>query len=176
MSWKLGNVRFNSWLFFICPITIPKRFLQGFARATQRCLALNRVGVEKSLNRSGFHPHACPRRVCCLCSTKWWRAVPPWSLTEEPHQSLDVLSYCQEELLAHEPESRQTQAPQSDLIPQFRELPNPVKRKILLGLSISYSLKLRSNPSEHLICRIDSENAGSRSNCNTLEVARELEE
>ena len=41
-------------------------------------------------------------------------------LTEEAHQSLDVLSYrCQEELLAHEPESPQTQAPQSDLILQF---------------------------------------------------------
>jgi hypothetical protein len=43
-------------------------------------------------------------------------------LTEEAHQSLDVLSYCcQEELLAHEPESPQTQASQSDLILQFRE-------------------------------------------------------
>src|SRR6266513_109402 len=43
-------------------------------------------------------------------------------LAEEPHQSLDVLSYrCQEELLAHEPESPQSQAPQSDLILQFGE-------------------------------------------------------
>jgi hypothetical protein len=43
-------------------------------------------------------------------------------LTEKAHQSLEVLSYrCQEELLAHEPESPQTQAPQSDLILQFRE-------------------------------------------------------
>ena len=43
-------------------------------------------------------------------------------LTEEAHQSLDVLSYCcQEELLAYEPESPQTQAPQADLILQFRE-------------------------------------------------------
>jgi len=43
-------------------------------------------------------------------------------LTEEAHQSLDVLSYrCQEELLAHEPESPQAQAPQSDLMLQFRE-------------------------------------------------------
>ncbi|HET6178227.1 MAG TPA: hypothetical protein VFE61_14930, partial [Candidatus Sulfotelmatobacter sp.] len=42
--------------------------------------------------------------------------------TEEAHQSLEVLSYrCQEELLAHEPDSPQTQAPQSDLIFQFRE-------------------------------------------------------
>src|SRR5260370_39030810 len=40
--------------------------------------------------------------------------------TEEAHQSLDVLSYrCQEELLAHEPESAQTQAPQPGLILQF---------------------------------------------------------
>src|SRR5258708_38383741 len=38
----------------------------------------------------------------------------------EPQQSLDVLTYrCEEELLAHEPESPQTQAPQSDLILQF---------------------------------------------------------
>jgi hypothetical protein len=57
---------------------------------------------------------------------------------------------------------------EGNLILQFRELPNSVKRKILLGLSISYSLKLRSNPSEHLICRIYSKNAGSRSNRNTL--------
>ena len=43
-------------------------------------------------------------------------------LTEEAQQSLDVLSYrCQEELLAHEPESAQTQAPQSDLILEFCE-------------------------------------------------------
>jgi len=43
-------------------------------------------------------------------------------MAEEPYQSLDVLSYrCQEELLAHESESPQTQAPQSDLILQFRE-------------------------------------------------------
>src|SRR4051795_3137078 len=41
---------------------------------------------------------------------------------EEPHQSFDVLSYrCQEELLSHELQSAQTQAPQSDLILQFRE-------------------------------------------------------
>jgi hypothetical protein len=41
-------------------------------------------------------------------------------LTEEAHQSLDVLrSRCQEELLAHELQSPQTQAPQSDLILQF---------------------------------------------------------
>jgi hypothetical protein len=43
-------------------------------------------------------------------------------LTEEAHQSLDVLSYrCQEELLAHESKSPQAQAPQSYLILQFRE-------------------------------------------------------
>ena len=51
-------------------------------------------------------------RLCSRC----------FGLVEEAHQSLDVLSYrCQEELLAHEPESPQTQAPQSDLILQFRE-------------------------------------------------------
>jgi hypothetical protein len=43
-------------------------------------------------------------------------------LTEEAHQSLAIRSYrCPEELLAHEPDSPQTQAPQSDLIFQFRE-------------------------------------------------------
>src|SRR5438874_7047409 len=42
--------------------------------------------------------------------------------TEEPHQSFDVLGHrCQEELLAHELQSAQAQAPQSDLILQFRE-------------------------------------------------------
>jgi len=41
---------------------------------------------------------------------------------EEPHQSFDVLGHrCQEELLPHELQSAQTQAPQSDLILQFRE-------------------------------------------------------
>src|SRR5689334_21385853 len=45
-----------------------------------------------------------------------------FGLAEEAHQSLEVLSCrCQEELLAHKPESPQTQAPQSDLIFQFRE-------------------------------------------------------
>src|ERR1700730_6793611 len=41
---------------------------------------------------------------------------------EEPQQSFEVLGHrCQEELLAHEPDSPQTQAPQSDLILQFCE-------------------------------------------------------
>jgi hypothetical protein len=45
-----------------------------------------------------------------------------YQLTQEAHQSLDVLGHrCQEELFPHEPESPQTQAPQSDLILQFRE-------------------------------------------------------
>jgi hypothetical protein len=43
-------------------------------------------------------------------------------LTEEAHQSLDVLGHgCQEELLSHELQSTQTQASQSDLILQFCE-------------------------------------------------------
>jgi hypothetical protein len=51
----------------------------------------------------------CRRNWCCR-------------LTEEAHQSLDILSYrCQEELLAHELQSAQTQAPHSDLILQFSE-------------------------------------------------------
>src|SRR5947199_4281399 len=42
--------------------------------------------------------------------------------TEEPHQSFDVLGRRrQEELLPHELQSAQTQAPQSDLIFQFRK-------------------------------------------------------
>ena len=45
-----------------------------------------------------------------------------YRLVEEAYQALDVLCRCgQEELLAHEPQSPQTQAPQSDLILQFRE-------------------------------------------------------
>jgi hypothetical protein len=43
-------------------------------------------------------------------------------LTEEPHESFDVLSRrCQEELLAHELQSAQAQGMQSDLVLQFRE-------------------------------------------------------
>ena len=43
-------------------------------------------------------------------------------LTEEARQSLDVLSgRCQEELLAHELQSAQAQAAQSNLILEFRE-------------------------------------------------------
>ena len=43
-------------------------------------------------------------------------------LAEEPHESLDVLGCrCQEELLPHELQSPQAQAPQPDLILEFRE-------------------------------------------------------
>ena len=76
--------------------------------------------LKKSLNGTSFRLRVCVAGFSCLRSTKWWSAEPV--VTEEAHQSLDVLSYrCQEELLAHEPESAQTQAPQSDLILQFRE-------------------------------------------------------
>src|SRR6478672_3279622 len=45
-----------------------------------------------------------------------------YRLTEEAHQSLDVLCHrCQEELLAHELQSAQAQAAQSNLILEFRE-------------------------------------------------------
>jgi hypothetical protein len=78
--------------------------------------------LKKSLNGMPFHLRACVAgflifvRLSCGGQNRCCRP------TEEAHQSLDVLSYrCQEELLAHEPESPQTQAPQSDLILQFRE-------------------------------------------------------
>jgi len=45
-----------------------------------------------------------------------------WALSEEPHQSLDVLgSRRQEELFSHELQSPQAQATQSNLILKFRE-------------------------------------------------------
>jgi len=78
--------------------------------------------LKKSLNVRPFHLRACV--VGFLVSVRLSGSLQNrcCRLTEEAHQSLDVLSYrCQEELLAHEPESPQTQAPQSDLILQFRE-------------------------------------------------------
>jgi len=43
-----------------------------------------------------------------------------WRLSQEPHQSLDILrSRCHEELLANELHSSQAQAAQSDLIFQL---------------------------------------------------------
>src|SRR5437660_1604420 len=78
--------------------------------------------LKKSLNGTPFHRRACVAgflvsvRLSCGGQNRCCRP------TEEAHQSLDVLSYrCQEELLAHEPESPQSQAPQSDLILQFGE-------------------------------------------------------
>jgi hypothetical protein len=78
--------------------------------------------LKKSLNGTLFHLRACVAgflifvRLSCGGQNRCCRP------TEKAHQSLDVLSYrCEEELLAHEPESPQTQAPQSDLILQFRE-------------------------------------------------------
>src|SRR5438874_6625865 len=78
--------------------------------------------LKKSLNGTPFHRRACVAgflvsvRLSCGGQNRCCRP------TEEAHQSLDVLSYrCQEELLAHEPKSPQAQAPQSDLILQFRE-------------------------------------------------------
>ena len=78
--------------------------------------------LKKSLNGKPFHLRACVAgflifvRLSCGGQNRCCRP------TKEAHQSLDVLSYRgQEELLAHEPESPQTQAPQSDLIFQFGE-------------------------------------------------------
>jgi hypothetical protein len=79
--------------------------------------------LKKSLNdETPFHLPACVAgflvfvRLSCGGRNRCCRP------TEEAHQSLGVLSYrCQEELLAHEPESPQSQAPQSDLILQFGE-------------------------------------------------------
>src|SRR5947209_9589024 len=81
------------------------------------------VGVEKVPQQNAFS--ICEHAVAgFLVSVRLsgGRQNRCCRLTEEAHQSLDVLSYrCQEELLAHEPESPQTQAPQSDLILQFGE-------------------------------------------------------
>jgi hypothetical protein len=60
--------------------------------------------------------------IFCLRSTKGWPVEPFFRLTKEAHQPLEVLRYgCQVELFPHKPQSAQTQAPQSDLIFQFRE-------------------------------------------------------
>jgi hypothetical protein len=80
------------------------------------------VGVEKLPQQNGFSSASMPSRLSVSVRLSGGRQNRCCRLTEEAHQSLDVLSYrCQEELLAHEPESPQTQAPQSDLILQFRE-------------------------------------------------------
>src|SRR5579863_683911 len=77
---------------------------------------------KKSVNGTAFRLRACRRRVFVSVRLRGGGENRCGWLTEEAHQSLDVLSYrCQEELLAHESESPQTQAPQSDLILQFRE-------------------------------------------------------
>src|SRR5580692_8551171 len=77
--------------------------------------------LKKSLNRTPFHLRAC-RGFLVSVRLSGGRQNRYCRVTQEADQSLDVLSYrCQEELLAHEPESPQTQAPQSDLILQFRE-------------------------------------------------------
>ena len=73
--------------------------------------------LKKSLNRTPFHLRAGRRRSLISVRLSGSRQDRCCRLTEEAHQSFDVLSYrCQEELLAHEPESPQTQAPQSDQI------------------------------------------------------------
>jgi len=81
------------------------------------------VGVEKVRQQGIFSAASMPGRVFSLsvrltggCQNRSCR------LAEEPHQSLDVLGRCrQEELLPHELQSPQAQAPQPDLILQFRE-------------------------------------------------------
>src|SRR5947209_8841319 len=81
------------------------------------------VGVEKVPQQNAFS--ICEHAVAgFLVSVRLsgGRQNRCCRLTEKAHQSLDVLSdRCQEELLAHEPESPQSQAPQSDLILQFGE-------------------------------------------------------
>ena len=78
--------------------------------------------LKKSLNGTPFHLRAYVAGFLVSVRLRGSRQNRCCRLTEEAHQSLDVLSYrCEEELLAHEPESPQTQAPQSDLILQFRE-------------------------------------------------------
>ena len=78
--------------------------------------------LKKSLNRTPFMwAHAVAGSLVSVRlsggqQNRWCR------LTEEANESLEVLGdSCQEELLAHGPESPQTQAPQSDLIFEFRE-------------------------------------------------------
>jgi hypothetical protein len=78
--------------------------------------------LKKSLNGTPFHLRASLAGFLVSVRLSGGRQNRCCRLTEEAHQSLDVLSYrCQEELLAYESESPQTQAPQSDLILQFRE-------------------------------------------------------
>jgi hypothetical protein len=81
------------------------------------------VAVEKLTHRNAFSSASMPfAGFLVSVRLSGGRQNRCCRLTEEAHQSLDVLSYrCQEELLAHEPESPQTQASQSDLILQFRE-------------------------------------------------------
>src|SRR5438552_200134 len=76
----------------------------------------------KSLNGTPFHLRACVGGFLIFVPLSCGGQNRCCRPTEKAHQSLDVLSYrCQEELLAHEPESPQSQAPQSDLILQFGE-------------------------------------------------------
>ena len=77
---------------------------------------------KKSLNRTPSHLRACLAGFFVSVRLSGGQQNRYGRLAEEAHEPLDVLSYrCQEELLAHELESPQTQAPQSDLILQFRE-------------------------------------------------------
>jgi hypothetical protein len=81
------------------------------------------VGVEKVLEQNA--PSATSVRCRVFLFSAWLGGG--WQngccgFAEEPHESFDVLGHgCQEELLAHELQSAQAQATQSDLILQFRE-------------------------------------------------------
>jgi hypothetical protein len=79
------------------------------------------VGVEKVRDGRTLVRIAAIQYSVPLQLSGGFRSRCYWP-AEEPHQSFDVLGHrCQEELLPHEPQSAQTQAPQSDLILQFRE-------------------------------------------------------
>jgi len=81
------------------------------------------VGVEKVRQQKRCFAWESVGRVL-LFSVRLrgsWQNRRCW-LAEEPYESLDVLSRrCQEELLAYELQSAQTQSAQSDLILEFRE-------------------------------------------------------
>jgi hypothetical protein len=68
------------------------------------------VGVEKVRQRSAFS--SCEQAVVSFLVLVRLSGSRQDRLAEKAHQSLDILSCrCQEELLAHEPKSPQTQAP-----------------------------------------------------------------
>jgi len=78
--------------------------------------------LKKSLNGTAFHLRVYVAGFVVSVRLSGGGQQRCCRLTEEAHQPFYVLRYrCQEELLAYELQSAQTQAPQSDLILQFGE-------------------------------------------------------